>query len=208
LLPRVRACRRDNVSDAGHDVPKNARAPAELIPRDPLLLITCVCVARERLVESSLIFRVAQELHDEPELADTQRRGDLSDDPVVSGDFDTVANFKRRLSAQLSGRHDVLAATQLIEIEPHSRHAKRRTGRRLSQRDSPMPSKLAPHAPWPSRATRTIRFIREQALLFGIPSSPSRLQVSGSRANAPCASPHLRPGRTRERAGLFRSQVE
>jgi hypothetical protein len=54
---------------------------------------------------------VAQELHDEPELARIQGRGDLSDDPVVSRDFDVVANLDRRFAAQLSGRNDVVAAT-------------------------------------------------------------------------------------------------
>jgi hypothetical protein len=70
-------------------------------------------------IDSSLILQVGWELHDEPELAHAQRRSDLSHDPVVSSDFDSVANLERRHSAQLSGRDDVVAATQFVKIERH-----------------------------------------------------------------------------------------
>jgi hypothetical protein len=48
--------------------------------------------------QSSLILRVAQELHDKPELADIQRRGNLSDDPSYPA-ISTVANLEQRLAA-------------------------------------------------------------------------------------------------------------
>ncbi len=62
----------------------------------------CLRLLANKPIDSSLILQVAWELHDEPELAHAQRRSDLSDDPVVSSDFDPVANLERRHPAQLS----------------------------------------------------------------------------------------------------------
>jgi hypothetical protein len=60
--------------------------------------------------------RLAPELNDQPQLALAQDRLDRADDSGLPGDLDPLADLEWLLVAEVAGRDDLVAATQLIAI--------------------------------------------------------------------------------------------